>query len=495
LGIIQRQSIQASVITYAGALLGYLNFILLYPIYLTAEQVGLTRLLISVAVLLSQFALLGTSYTLQRYFPYFNNKPERHYGFITLLYAIAIIGYVCFSLLFLLFKQPIQSFYEQRSALFNQHYGFVFLIAFFLLVFELAFFYARSLLKTVVPTFIKEVLLRLLQTFVLFAYVFHLVDFVGFLYLFVGSYLIHYVVVLIYLAYLGQLFIAPVRVKEVLPINKLTRYTWFVYAASIAAVYTANIDVIMLGALAGLNETAVYSVAFFIATLVIIPARTMNQVSIPIIAEAWKNHDIPKLHQLYKQTSINQLLIGGFIYLMLWINIDWVVQLLPEIYAPVKWVFLIIGFGRLLDMATGINGEIILYSKHIRFNLLTNVLLIFISTAATYFLIPRYGVIGAAISIPVAYIAYNAIRMIFLQVVYKVHPFTIHTVKAIILLALLSLMVMYLPDAYKTQWVAIIISLLLAVAYFLMAIQLRISEELTALWQRLRKLILGDSND
>lgn len=467
-----------------GALLGYVNFIVLYPIYLSPEQVGLTRLLISVAVLLSQFALFGTSYTLQRFFPYFNNKQEKHYGILTLLYVIACAGFVFFGALFYLFKEPIQSFYEPKSALFNTHYFFTYPIAFFILVFELAFFYARSLLKTVVPTFIKEVLLRLFQTLVLFAYVSSWVDFTGFFYLFIASYLIHFIVILIYLAYLGQLFAAPIRVTQIMTYSKLSRYTWFVYASSIAAVYTSNIDVIMLGALAGLEDTAVYSVAFFIATLVIIPSRTMNQVSIPIIAEAWKNNDIPKLQQLYRQTSINQLIVGGFIYLMLWLNIDWVVNLLPEAYHPVKWVFLIIGFGRLLDMATGINGEIILYSKHIRFNLLTNVTLIFVSTAGTYFLIPKYGVIGAAISVPVAYVVFNSTRMVFLQWVYRIHPFTLHTIKALVLFVLMAVFIGNLDSDFKSRWIAILISFPVSLIYGFVVIQLRISEELNDLWNK-----------
>lgn len=491
MGIIQRQSIQASIITYAGALLGYVNFILLYPIYLSPEQVGLTRLLISVAVLFSQFALLGSSYTLQRFFPFFNNRQQKHYGFLSLIYLVSIFGFTLFSIIFYVFKPAIIDFYLQRSPLFTPYYYFIYPIAFFLLVFEVVFFYARSLLKTVVPTFIKEVLLRLLQTAVLFIYVLKWVNFDGFLYCFIASYLLHYLVILLYLAYLRQLHLfAGIRVTEIMPINKLSRYTWFVYAASIAAVYTSNIDVIMLGALAGLQETAVYSVAFFIATLVIIPSRTMNQVSIPIIAEAWKNHDLKKLQDLYRQTSINQLVVGAYIYLMLWINIDWVVNLLPPVYAPVKGVFLIIGFGRLLDMATGVNGEIILYSKHIRFNLLTNVILIFISTATTYWLIPEWGVYGAAVSIPVSYVAYNGIRMMFLQYLYGIHPFTRNTFKALVLAAIMALSIFYIPAELKSLTLSLIVSAVMSLLYVFIVLQLNISTEINAFWQRSKHLFV-----
>ncbi len=416
-------------------MLGYLNFIILYPKFLSPDQLGLTRVLISVAVLFSQFALLGSSYTLLRYFPYFNNKKEKHFGILTYASIVSQVGFIVFGILFYVFRYSLYDFFRDKSSLFIENYFFIYPIAFFFLVFEIMFLYSRSLLKTVVPVFIKEVLLRLLQSSCLLIYIFFKIDFNLFLILFSATYALHYLVLISYIAFLNQLHLfSKIRMSEVMPYRTVNRYGIFTYATSIASIYTSSIDVIMLGALAGLTDTAIYSVAFFIGTLVIIPSRAMNQVAIPIVAEAWKNHDLKKLKELYQQTAINQFIIGSLILMLVWINMDLLLSFLPPIYKDAKWVMLIIGCARLLDMATGINGEIILYSKHIRFNLVTNIFLIIVSTAATYLLIPLYGVIGAAISIPIAYIFYNGIRIIFLYVNYNMQPFTINNLKVLFIL-------------------------------------------------------------
>ncbi|MCY7409884.1 MAG: oligosaccharide flippase family protein [Chitinophagales bacterium] len=452
MGIVQRQSIQSSIITYAGAFIGAVN-IFLFPKFLTTDQFGLTRVLISVAVILSQLSMLGISFTILRFIPYFNDKKNQHHGFFSFALRIALLGFVIASLLFLVFKNPVQNFFREKSSLFVEHYFCLFPLAFLMVLFELFFFYSRSLLKTVVPIAIREVVLRMLQTAALLCYIFKWVSFDGFIILFIGSYLLHLIAIVFYVGFLKQLFVfSKINFEQKPQVRQLMRYSLFVFAASIAAVYTSNIDVIMLSGLAGLTSTGVYSIAFFVGTLIQIPGRTMNQVAIPIVADAWKRDDKLKLQQLYSQTALNQLLIGGFIFLIIWINTDLLLSFLPATYQGAKWAILIVGIGKLFDLATGINGEIILYSKHVKVNLITNLFLIIIATISNYLLIPLYGVEGSAAAVAISLFCYNMIRMIFLYYQYKLQPFGVNTLKALVLLTACLIIYLLLPST-KNIWI------------------------------------------
>ena len=59
MGIVAKQTLSNSIIIFIGALLGAINLMLLYPIILPDEEIGLTRLLITFTILLSQLASLG----------------------------------------------------------------------------------------------------------------------------------------------------------------------------------------------------------------------------------------------------------------------------------------------------------------------------------------------------------------------------------------------------------------------------------------------------
>lgn len=485
LGIVQRQSLQTSLIAYAGAAFGYLNFVLLYPRFMAPEQVGLIRVLISLAVLLSQFSLLGSSYTLQRYFPHFNNPAEKHFGFLSYAMRNALVGFGVFALLTWLAKPWINDVFESRSPLLNDYYEHMYPLALMLMVFEVLFFYARSLLLTVVPVFIKELLLRMMQTALVAAFALTHMDFNLFLWLFAGTYLLHFIAILIYLSWKGRLYLfEKIRVRDVMSTKQLNRYSGFIYLASISAIFVSNIDVVLLGAQAGLDDAAVYAVALFIGTIVIIPSRSMNQVVLPLVADAWKQNDTARIDKLYKQTANNQLIVGGFMVVMVLFNTKWVLSLLPPIYANAEWVVYVIALGRLLDMAAGINGEIILVSKHVRFNLATNLFLMVLAAFSTYWFIVWFDILGAAMAISLSYFTYNAIRLVFLYRKYKMQPFVPTSLIVWLVLIISGAFALILPDSYKAFIPAVLISGLVGLLYWGLVLRLRLSAELTELAER-----------
>jgi len=69
MGIVAKQTLSNSIIIFIGALLGAINLMLLYPIILPDEEIGLTRLLITFTILLSQLASLGGGTMLIKFIP------------------------------------------------------------------------------------------------------------------------------------------------------------------------------------------------------------------------------------------------------------------------------------------------------------------------------------------------------------------------------------------------------------------------------------------
>ncbi|MBA3757097.1 MAG: hypothetical protein H0X02_13130 [Nitrosomonas sp.] len=53
MGLLRRQSIKSSIATYIGIAIGYVNLILLFPKFLLPDQLGLTRVMISMAAIFS----------------------------------------------------------------------------------------------------------------------------------------------------------------------------------------------------------------------------------------------------------------------------------------------------------------------------------------------------------------------------------------------------------------------------------------------------------
>ena len=64
MGIVKRNSITITILSYLGIVVGYVNKILLFPNFLSEEQVGLANILVSMAVMYAQFSAMGINSTI-----------------------------------------------------------------------------------------------------------------------------------------------------------------------------------------------------------------------------------------------------------------------------------------------------------------------------------------------------------------------------------------------------------------------------------------------
>ncbi|MBX2943693.1 MAG: polysaccharide biosynthesis C-terminal domain-containing protein [Cyclobacteriaceae bacterium] len=102
-----------------------------------------------------------------------------------------------------------------------------------------------------------------------------------------------------------------------------------------------------------------------------------------------------------------------------------------EIYDAGKYVVIIIGLGKLLDMMFGPSSEIIVLSKYYAFNIILILLLAASIVIANNILIPEYGINGAAIGSALALILFNVLKYIFIYIKLKMQPLSWATIKVL----------------------------------------------------------------
>lgn len=80
MGIIIRQSVKGTVVSYVGIAIGFFTTFFVLTNFLTAEEIGLTRVLVDAATVFAGLAQLGTTSSAIRYYPYFK-EGEKDHGF------------------------------------------------------------------------------------------------------------------------------------------------------------------------------------------------------------------------------------------------------------------------------------------------------------------------------------------------------------------------------------------------------------------------------
>ena len=459
------QSIQTTIFSYLGVVLGYINVLWLYPYALDTTQLGTFRTIQDLGLLLVPFAQLGLGHGITRYFP---KLDRNHPALLTLSLFISLVGFGCVSLLFLVFKQQVISLFAANSPEVINFLGIVLFVALFSVWNSILDSFARSYVKVGIPTFFREVFLRLLTSILVALYLLHWIDFNQIMVGLAWVYGVSMIGVSLYLVQLGVVKLDfswskfPPGFK-----TSLINYSLVTFLATAASTLILKIDSVMISSMLSLEANAIYSIAFYMALVIELPRRAISQVAMPLIAEHFTQRRLKEINQLYKQLSNRQLYVCLLLFALIWANIDAIYQFVPnrDTYQAGKWVVLIIASGKLVDVAFSLNSEILVFSSYYRFNLVLTVSMSVLLIAANYFLIPVLGIEGAAIGSTSILLAYNLVKYGFLKWKLGLDPFSIETLK-ILGVGITTLSVIYLSPNMSNPFFSLVTTSLMVTGVF-----------------------------
>lgn len=448
MGVLARQATLNTLLAYLGIGLGFVNVVLLYPKVLAADQFGLTRLLVSIATIVAQIAQFGADNTVIRYFPYFRDPARAHRGLLSMLLLFGTGSGLLTMLVLGSLHGVLTDVFSDRSALYADHGLLLLPLVFAEVYFILLRSYSRSLRRTVQPTFIREFLLRILQTALIAMQAFHPLPFATFMVLYTAIFLLCTLALVFDLYRSGHLVLGwserwlPRRLRR-----SMTTYSVFTLSASMAGIVLGSMDQLMIGALLkdALPHVAHYAVAFYFGSVIAAPARALQQAATPLLADAWRRNDRGMIDMLYRRSAFVQTLTSGFLFLVMMTSVDDVFELLPAEYAEAGEVAVVTGLAYLLTSAIGLSVGIISMSRSYRLDAWSSVSMLLINVIACFFLIRSMGILGAAYATLLSLVVVNGYRTWFLWRRYKLWPFDRRTLLIVLLIAVPALLLPWLP--------------------------------------------------
>lgn len=424
MGIVQKDALRTTIISYLGLILGYLNKAFLFLIFLSAEEVGLVNLIITVGLLFAQLANMGTVYATWRFFPFFRNEARKNYGFLLLNTLVVCFGILFFTALFFMFQSTIGSYFSLKSPLFVSYYFWVIPLGIGTVFFMLFENHMRGLQKNILPVFLQDIVVRLVVTLLLIGFGVGFLNFEQFLILHLFAYFIPAICLCIYLVKNGELHFSlksitvPKRFRRI-----LLSFSSFSYLNTLAALFVISMDAMMIASILGLKQTGVYTTMVYITSAIQVPYRSMIRVSSPIIARFWKEKNMKDMQSLYEKSSSVGLLIGLLSFLAVWTTRTELFSFLRAEYSDGIYALLFLMVGRMVDMYCGLNGTIFATSRKYMFDLAFTIFLCVGIFVMNLYLIPIYGITGAAFSTGFIYVFYNFARSFYIYRVYGLHPF------------------------------------------------------------------------
>jgi O-antigen/teichoic acid export membrane protein len=249
----------------------------------------------------------------------------------------------------------------------------------------------------------------------------------------VGVYLLRMFVMAAYAFSLRRPVIKFHRFKS---LPNVLKYSALIIVAGSVANIILEIDKFMLGYYVNIEKVAYYGVAIYIASVIGVPLRSLHQIISPLTAKLLNENNKKELQLLYKKSSLNLLIISGFIFLVIVLNINELYLLIPEKFSGGLLIVFLIGMAKLTDNLLGNNNAILFNSDYYRMVLVLGVFLVITTVLLNIIFIPKYGINGSAFATFISVLAYNIAKLAFVKITFNMMPFTLMTLKVFGLIAI-----------------------------------------------------------
>ena len=426
MGIIQRQALINSLISYSGLLVGFVNVLILQPIILSPGEIGLLRIMYSSAVLIGTIFPLGLNGTIIKFFPSYRDEKHAHYGFLGKFTLLAMPGFAAMSIGIYFFRDFFIEKYSLQSPLFVSYFSFVLPMAFFIGFANLFSIYLFANYKSVFPSLVNDLFLRLFSTVLLALYYFNIINSEQFVQLFFAGYGLQFLSLLFFTRSIGSIikqfgfFQRPPTLADLMP---MIRFSFTMSIVTIANMALKNMDVIFMGSYLSLNEVGVYTIAVLVAGFIEIPVSALGRIADSKIARAFHEGNLDEVKKIYFD-SVRILSAAGIgLFVLICSGIQDAFSFLPSSYTNGFEVVWIAGIASLSNMVTGINSSMLFYTKYVKIGSVLLVLLVLTNIVLNILLIPALGINGAALALAISFVCFNLAKYLLILKLFHFNPY------------------------------------------------------------------------
>jgi len=449
---------------------------------------GLTKVIQDFSILLASFASLGFTAPFFRFNPHYQKYTLAGRNDLLQLYLVVVhIGIALVLVLYFFLKDTITGYFNAKSPLFSTYYYNALIFSYLLLIFNVMELYLNSKGESVIQTFSRELVMRILILLLIVAVLFGLP-----LRYFVHLFSIHYIIpILLLMWHIKTKFPAPIGVmfskttRRLFPyILSMSGFGIFQYAVSASL---PVIDTLIVGGMVGLDGVANYLISGYIATLVHVPVRATAGVLGARIADFWKDNKIDRIQEMYQRTSMSYLIFSVFIVTIILLNIN--------LFQYVVGTNLIISLNvvgclvaaKIFEMSTGLSNIILIYSKKWKLDIFLSVISIAISIPINVHFVGKWGIFGAAFSTLILTMLTFSLRIGILYFIYKLFPFKRDTIIFIFFSVLLSGFFYWLSLRTENFWIKIYLTIFYSIIYLTFVISFKFSKDINIVFNEILK--------
>ena len=484
MGIVLKQSFSNTLILFLGFAIGGVNVLFLYTHFLHEDYFGLITFILSTGNILLPLMVFGMNHTVIKFYSAYKEKNDRDAFLMTSL-LIPLLIIIPLALIGTYSYETISNWLSKENILIKDYTWYIFVVAIFMGYFEVFYSWTKVQFNSVVGNFIREIFARVCISVLLFFVYQGKLSNEDFILAVVVVYGARTLLMKLYAFYVYMpkiVFKLPDNIREIFS------FSLYIIVAGSASGILLEIDKFMIPQMEQIAEVAYYSVAVYIASVVAIPSRAMQQITTPITAEGMNNQKYDEVGSLYEQTSINLLVIGGLFFLLINLNVEDVYQIIdkPQFTKGI-WIVMIISLAKMAELALGTGNAILVNSTYYRvffyLSLAMAISVIFLNN----WLISLIGIHGAALATLIVVVLYNLFKIVYIKFKVGIQPFSYKTLYLLLLISAVYVLFSFIEISENVFYNILAKSMLIVIGYGTLVKKLQISSEIDDMFQFLKR--------
>ena len=452
-----KEIINYSFLNYLGVIIGILSNIFIYPY--NKELLGIIRYIESLAYIILPIIIMGGASCLVNFSPKFkDNSKLLNY----IIYVILRNSLITFFVTFLI--------HDYISHFIKIDYIFISIFLAIILSFVDVFKIRLSLEKKIyIPSFLQNIFPKIFLPLIFIAFYYNLINTEEGVYLHLFSYAFISLFIFGYSFKVKKMNISFnfYSLFNIISKKEYFSYSLYAVAGSLGYLFVYKLDALMIPNLISYEANGIYSIATIAAGVIYIPARGIILIFAPEISELLKKGKIRNVNFIYKNTAKTLVFLGLLIFGILLVGIQDFFSLLPtlnELNQTISVIY-IIGTTTIINMAAGLNSQIIIYSKFYKFNISALLFLAFFNVINNYLFIAvfNFGIEGAALASLMSILLYNLIKIIFIYKKLNLIPFDASYFK-LLLIQISIIVIFFFAPNFENIFVNLIIKIALLIS-------------------------------
>lgn len=215
----------------------------------------------------------------------------------------------------------------------------------------------------------------------------------------------------------------PAPRREIAAFSSMMLFVGFMnYSLSIS-------DRVMLGILGTSGDVGIYNTAFLISNVLTLVFMGFNASFAPVISELYHNGKRRELRSLYSSLTRGILIIIMPAFCWIIGFGDDLLRFFGPEFVGGYVALVVLAVSVVVRCVVGTVGTMLVMSGHQKFNAVNIVIVTAMNVGLNLLLIPRYGLLGAAIATAVSVSIIDTVGLIEVRVLLKIHPYSIAFLK------------------------------------------------------------------